>query len=150
MSFANFEGLCKGLCELAGVEVPDLVPGVDGGLAIEVALNEVRVVLSYDSASHADRVVFAVTFGPLPDGRALDACRVLMNLNTHVLASGSTFGRDPATGDMVLAQSLAFGQATAVDVYQRIVMLVEIAAGWRQHHFLAEAGQDIVEEALQA
>lgn len=150
MSMENFEGLCKGLCDLAGVAAPDLAPGGDGALAIEVVFNGVRVVLSYDGPRNPGRVVFAVTFGPLPGGRELDACRVLMTINTHVLASGSTFGRDPATGDMVLAQSLAFGQATAVDVYQRIDKLVDVANSWRQTHFLAPAGQGIIEEALQA
>ncbi len=150
MSMDNFERLCKGLCDLAGVTAPDLAPGDDGALAIEIGLKGVLVVLSYDGHRNPDRVVFAVTFGPLPDGRELDACRVLMTINTHVLASGSTFGRDPATGDVMLAQSLAFGQATAVDVYQRIDKLVDTANSWRQHHFLAQAGQGIAEEALQA
>lgn len=150
MAVANFEEMCKGLCEVAGIAVPDLAPDEYGGVAIEVELHDVKVIVSHGPHTGPDRALAMAIFGQLPAGRELDACRTLLDINSQVLGLGFAFGRNPANGEIVLKQSYPFDQATAVDLYQRIVKMVEGVNGWRQHHFLVEAAEDVAEEARSA
>ena len=140
MTVANFVELCRGLCEVTGASAPDLAPDAGGGLALEIQLANVGVILAHEPSGHPNRAVATVTLGQLPQGRELDACRALMNINIHVLGGGSAFSRDPVTGDVVLRQIYHFGHATAVDLYLRIVAMAEAVSRWRQHHFLMEVG----------
>jgi len=146
---ASLEALCADLCHLVGVGPPDLARDGDGMLSIEVEIDEVQVVLS-DAGLPPDRVAFAVTFGPLPADRELDACRVLMDINARVLRSGSAFGLDPQTGTIQLSQVLAIGQGDAVAVHERIARLAGVARAWRGHHFLTGETRGGLDHALVA
>ena len=118
MSHHRFESLCQGLFQCAGVSVPELPEdNVTGSTAVHITLDGVEVVVSHEPDLAEDHALFAVTFGPLPQGRELDACKALMRMNVHGLPSRSVFGRNPQTGEIVLMQMLHQGQATAQDMY---------------------------------
>jgi hypothetical protein len=138
MATANFEELCRGLCDVAGAEPPDLTPDALGNCAIEVEFNDVRVILVHRPQSGPGRAGMRVIFGPLPAGRELQACRALLDINAQTQNLGTTFGRNPATGEIVLKQEYVFADTTPVDLYGRIVSIVEGVRGWRQHHFIVE------------
>ena len=150
MTVANFADLCRDLCEVTGASAPDLAPDESGGLALEIQLTNVDVVLAHEPTSHPNRAVATVTLGQLPAGRELDACHALLNINIHVLGAGSAFSRDPVTGDVVLRHIYHFGHATAVDLYLRLMTMAEAVTRWRQHYFLMEVGQGAEPEAMAA
>ena len=139
MAISSFEVLCSGLCEVAGLEVPDLTSTDGGDVAIEVELRGVRIVISHGQGTGPNQAFVAATFGFLPEGRGAEAARTLLKINCKVLPMGLAFARNPVTGEIVLKQAYAFHKATAVDLYQRILKMVEGIEGWREHFFLAEA-----------
>lgn len=139
MAISSFEELCKGLCEVAGVTAPDMTPDPHGGIAVELEMTGVRVILAHDLKNQPDQALILAIFGPLPAGRELEACRALLNLNCQVHSLGYAFGRNPATGDIVLKQRCPLGETSSVDLYQRLVEMVQGIRGWRDHHFMADA-----------
>ena len=138
MAIANFNELCKGLCEIARLAAPDLTPDEHGSVAIEAELNDVTVIVSHGPHTGPDHALLLAIFGQLPEGRELDACRTLLDINCQVHGLGFAFARNPANGDIVLKQNYPFDRASASDLYQRITQMVEGVNGWRQHHFLVE------------
>ncbi len=132
----TFATLCIGLCEVAGVSAPDMMPDEAGGLAIEIDLQGVRVVIAQHPRLDSEQLLLMATFGPLPAEQRLEACRALLNINCQSHSLGYAFACNPAGGDVVLKQLCAVGEISPQDLYQRLVQMVEGIHGWRQHHFL--------------
>ena len=134
MTTANFEQLCTGLCEVAGMPAPDFTmasPGPDDTPEIEVCIDEKFVILSDEQVHGCPNASIAVRLGALPVGDELEACRRLMDINVDSLNSRTAFARDFSTGDIVLVQAYMYEDGTPIDLYQRILRLVAAAEEWR-------------------
>lgn len=141
MAVANFEELCKGLCEIAGAPAPDLTPDSGGALAIAVELRGVQFLVSHRSRLSEGPVLVRAAFGRLPVGNEQEACRTLLEINSQVHCMGYRFGRSPASGEIVLDQKIPLDQLTPVELYQRINSMVDGIHGWREHRFLGSPAQ---------
>lgn len=147
MAMTTFKELCQGLCQVPGIAVTESSDDEQGGLAIDVEVHGVRVALSHGPRTGLHRALMIATFGQLPAGRESDACRTLLNINRQVLSLGFAFGRNPATGEIVLKQNYSFDQATAEGLHKRIATMADCVNHWRRHHFLAEGAQGAVGHA---
>jgi hypothetical protein len=141
MAVANFEELCKGLCEVTGTALPALNPDETGRVAMVLELQGIKFILAHQPHEAPATALLLAVFGPLPQGREVPACRALLALNCTVHTLGFAFARHPASGDIVLKHLLALDACTAVDLFQRITQMAEGIEGWREHSFLAEEAQ---------
>jgi hypothetical protein len=140
MTVANFDQLCKGVCEVAGCAMPDVAVSEHGAAAASVLLDGVEVTLGHDPLRGANMAFVITRFGPLPAGQALLASVALLQTNSAMLGNNSPcFGYDPLTHDVLLHHTCPFDTATPVSVHQSIVRFVAIAREWRTNHFLPSA-----------
>lgn len=141
MKSTSFNQLCAALCQAAATTVPDLDPDAAGNTALAVTVDDVEFVLSHEPALAPMDALLAVTFGPLPSDNPLNVCRVLMDVNSLMLWNQAcSFGRDPATRQIVLQYVYSLQDASGPDLYARIREVADIALGWRTHRFLCPAG----------
>lgn len=139
MAIANFEELCKGMCEVAGVEAPELSADEQGVLAFTVQLHDVSVTVAHAQETSPGCAYVLIEFGEPPADRELAAWLALMDANFLMLGDNApTFSRNPANGQVILQYAYPFEQATALGLYQGILRMVEIAGQWRQDYFLQD------------
>ncbi len=154
MTIANFDELCKGLSEIAGVTAPALTPDEQGIIAFSVHLHEVAVSVAHAPQSSPHCAFVVIEFGDIPQDRALAAWTALLDANFLMMGeSAPCFSRNPATGQVLLQYAYPFDTATALDLYQGIVKMTDIAQRWRDDHFLDAAnlaGQPGRSEAVSA
>lgn len=137
MAIANFDELCKGLSEIAGVTPPPLEADKQGIIAFSVHLHEVAVSVAHAPQSSPGCAFVLIEFGKVPEGRELAAWTALLDANFLMMGeSAPCFSRNPATGQVLLQYAYPFDRATALDLYQGIVKMVDIARRWREDHFL--------------
>jgi len=145
LAIANFEELCKGLSEIAGATPPALTPDDQGIIAFSVHLHEVAVSVAHAPQSAPGCAFVLIEFGEVPKDREQAAWTALLDANFLMMGeSAPCFSRNPATGQVLLQYAYPFDKATALDLYQGIVKMVDIARRWREDHFLdtdALAGQ---------
>lgn len=137
MAIANFDELCKGLSEIAGVTPPALEPDEQGITAFSVHLHDVAVTVAHAPQSSPDCAFVLIEFGEVPRDRDLAVWTALLDANFLMMGeSAPCFSRNPATGQVLLQYVYPFDTATALDLYQGIVKMVDIARRWREDHFL--------------
>lgn len=151
MTYPSFQQLCIALCD--GIEAPRLEfrESTAPDVAIVMTVGDVEITL-WDEASDAPGdVMLLVAFGPLPRDKSLDACRALMDLNSLMLwKPACVFGRDAATGDVVLRYAYPLKNASAFDLYACIRDLAGVAQDWREHHFLDPSGSSSIASLVAA
>lgn len=148
MAVANFQELCDGLCELAGVRPPDTAPDEQGCQGMTFMLDGVTVELSFEPHICQEHVLVRVNFGALPAGRELQACRALMEFNTRLRGIGPAFSRHPQNGDIVCQSAYSLMQATAHDLHDWCLRLIQAAREWREPSAHAGFHSDFVESAV--
>ncbi len=137
MAVANFTQLCEAFCEIAGVAPPALEPDEHGVTAFTASLNDVAVSVAHAPESNRDCAFVLVEFGPAPADREQEAMTALMEANFLMLGEYSpAFSRNPANGDVVLQYAYPFANATALQLYQSVVEMTDLALRWRSDHFL--------------
>ncbi len=137
MAVANIEELCKGLCELAGVDAPDLVPDAENRVTIALELQDVKFIVEHAPRHRDDGLLIRAVLGPQAAGQTLEACSALLALNCQLHCLGYAFGRNPVTGEIVLDHETGFDQTSPVEMYQCIVSMAQGIHGWREHGFVA-------------
>jgi hypothetical protein len=141
MPIADFEQLCKGFCEIAGMQAPDLAPNDQGVWAATLHMRGVPVsVLQFDPNDPTAYLI--AEFGSLPEDQALPGWLALLDTNLSLAgkhAHAPAFSRNPGTGEVLLQWGCPLADVTAVDVYQRVIAMVDLARHWRTSHFLAHA-----------
>ncbi len=137
MAIADFEQLCEGFCDIAAMTTPALVPDEHGALAFTLRLHEVAVTVMEFVRVRPGMAYLMAEFGPMPQERAQDGWRALLDINRRMAGSGcAAFSRHPPTGQVLMQASLALADATAVDVYQQVCKMVDAAVQWRESCFL--------------
>jgi hypothetical protein len=140
MAIADFEELCKGVCEVGGAPAPELMPNERGTWSATVHLRGVEVTVMQFGTRAPGTAFLVAEFGELPQDHALAGWLALMNANLHMAAeSAPAFSRDPETGKVLLQWACPLWAATVVDVYQRISEMVDLACRWHEDYFLGDA-----------
>lgn len=140
MAIANFDELCKGLSEIAGVTPPALEADEQGIIAFSVHLHDVAVSVAHAPQSSPGCAFVLIEFGEVPKDSEIAAWTALLDANFLMMGeSAPCFSRNPATGQVLLQYAYPFDTATALDLYQGIVKMVDIARRWREDHFLDSA-----------
>jgi len=132
MAMANFQEVCKAMCELAGIEAPVVVPNEQGSEGLAVTFDDVTVQLTHEPNVSGEHVLARVLFGRLPKGRELETCRRLMEANTQLRGAGPSFSRHPATGEIIYQFAYALMDVTAQDLYSWCMRVVETVHEWRR------------------
>ena len=133
MHIPSFDELKISLCEIAGVEPPQLQEDDDGIAAFTLELDGVATsLLQY--RGRPDSFILASRLGAVAPADESNASRMLMESNFLMLGEAATpcVGRNPITGDFVLHFTYRLAEASGADVYQTIVRMTELAQEWRE------------------
>jgi hypothetical protein len=137
MAIADFQELCKGICEVAGMQPPALAPSEQGTWSATVHMRDVEITVLQFGARAPGTAFLIAEFGELPEDRALAGWLALMNANLHMAGENApAYSRNPDTGKVLLHWACPYWSVTVVDVYQRIVAMVDLACKWREDYFL--------------
>jgi hypothetical protein len=135
MPIANFEQLCAGLCELAGIEMPPLARD-DGMWSATLCMRGVDVTLMQYEDRQPGAVFLIADFGPMPEELGVGGWLTLLDANLlHSGADSPSYGRNPETGHVLLQMPVRLDSATAGHVHEVITALVETALQWRHDSF---------------
>ncbi len=148
MAVANFDELCDGVCELAGIQRPDVEPDAQSCQGMAFVVDDVAVELTLEPHISPEHVLVRVNFGAFPAGAELNACRALMEFNTRMRGAGPAFSRHPQSGDIIYQCPYSFAQATAHDLHDWCLRLVQAAREWREPFAQAVALPDFAENAM--
>jgi hypothetical protein len=139
MSIAHFEELCKGVCEVAGMQAPALAPTDRGTWSATVHMRGIEITVMQFSTRAPGTAFLIAEFGELPGDRALAGWLALMNANLHMAGENApAFSRNPETGKVLLHWACPYWSITIIDVYQRMVAMVDLACQWREDYFLRD------------
>jgi hypothetical protein len=137
VAIADFSQLCEAFCETAGVPAPTLEADAHGVIAFTAVLNDVSVSVAHAPETHRDCAFVLVEFGAPPAGREQESMASLMEANFLMLGEYSpVFSRNPANGEIVLQYAYPFANASALELYQSVVEMTELALRWRADQFL--------------
>jgi hypothetical protein len=145
MPFSTFEQFSAALCDTAGIASPELAPDESGMIAFHLVIQDVVVNLVHMRAvgTDNDEVFLLVTFGAIPQDQELEVLQLLAEANFSMLSiDAPVFGRNPATGEVVLRQRILLSQIEAPGAYESIVRLVALAKQWRLNPTLAALESD--------
>jgi hypothetical protein len=133
MTIANFEEMCAGVCEIAGLQVPQLKPDADGTLSATVQIYGVEVAL-FQLASGGPGTMFIVAeLGLPPDPHQSADWLALVDANERMPGIwGPAFSRNPQSGEALLQWSLPLDAIAVVDVFQALLESVQLALQWRR------------------
>lgn len=141
MPIINFEELCRGFCELAGFRPPKFAPDGRDTAAFSARLRGIPVTLLAFGRSR-DRTAFLVAeLGTLPAGEEHAGWLALIEANSAIPGiEAPRFSRNPRTGEAVLQWACPLQDVTAVEVYQRVLHMVEVVLCWRRDRTLGPWG----------
>ncbi len=140
MAVASFQVLCEGVCRLFGVPPPALHPDANGLTGFTLTLLDVDISVVEGTAGSAPAVFVLVEFGAPPAGRALQTWHALLDANFLMLGPHAPcFSRNPLTGEVVLQYACTLHEARCEALGENLKAIAEVAARWRQDHFLDES-----------
>jgi hypothetical protein len=139
MAIASFEEFCEEFCEIAGIEPPELAPDQWGTLAFSMQMRDIALT-ALQVPSRPDMAYVMAELGPMPQDRAQEGWRTLMDTNKVLLGQDApVFSRNPETGEVVLQQSLPLARSTVAELFARIEGLTEMACQWQQGRLPSQA-----------
>src|SRR5262245_50406400 len=105
MFVANFEVLCQGICELAGVVSPCVRPHAHGIESMFLVFQGLPITVMHIKRSNSSATALLVAqLGCVRANDELNDWSVLMACNAGVSAAAAPrFGRNPESGDVLLA-----------------------------------------------
>ena len=135
MAVANFQELCAGFCEIAGLRAPLLVPDESGLVAFHFDFNGVTIDVMHwpQRCAHSAYVAFA--FGALPadQGERASHMQLLMMANfVSFWQPQGTFACNPAGGAVVLQYSYSLADATPHALLELVEHGATLAQEWRK------------------
>ena len=151
MTDSNFREVCTALCHAVAAPVPNLNPDATGNTAIAMTLDDIEIVVRHEPERAPADALLTIVFGPLPRDNTLAACRALMDVNSLMLwQRACSFGRNRATGEIVLEYAYPLEHACGGQLYACIRELADVALDWRKHRFLDPSGRSPVGELVAA
>jgi hypothetical protein len=139
---AEFEAICAGFCEIAGVAAPVLQAEADGVVAFNVRWRGVTVDVIYSAFTGGAHAFVLFDLGSI-DRSGPDATRILDALlaaNFFAMqANPPTFSCHPDTGDAVLRCVFPLADAHPAALHEIVNEGVALALEWRETFFLAPA-----------
>ena len=131
MAVSNFEELCKGYCEIAGVQAPELAEDTHGLTAFHHRIREVTVtVAKHRSATDAAFVI--AEFGPVPQGHEAKIWNSLLTANHELVRQRSGgYSRNPGNHDVLFQFGFRLDTGSPLDLYRAIEQVVDEAGEWR-------------------
>ena len=140
MAIASFEELCQGITEIAAVDAPELQPDETGTLAFTLHFGDVPVTV-LRLPRRPDAAFLVAEFGPMPEARAVDGWRALLEVNLEMtMRNGPVFGRNRRTGEVTVHRCFPLDEATPIELYQSAADMAEVATSWRRDQFLESGG----------
>lgn len=135
MSFSAFQALCSGVCDLAGVPVPDLACDASGIFSFAIHVEGVEFVISQQRALPA-AVILMCAIGPPPPGGELAAFRSLLDANFLLAGHGSpVFSRDPESGEVLVHRTMLIDDCAPHLLHAGAAAAAQLAQRWRQGFF---------------
>lgn len=134
MAVANFDELCAGFCEIAGVRAPVLQPDASGLAAFHFKFRGVTVDVMHWPHRCAHSAYIAFAFGALPPGDADRASHMELLLMANFVSfwqPQGTFACNPATSNMVLQYTYSLADATAHALFELVEHGTALALEWR-------------------
>lgn len=139
MPYSSFAEFGAALCAAAGVAAPVIAPDSTGLAAFHLVQGDVVSNFIHLDESGIDDVMLLITFGAVPEHLELDVLRMVSDANFSLLgAAAPVFGRNPATGEIVLRQSFSLGRDDAHDAYGTLLQLSQFARDWRADPLLGQ------------
>jgi hypothetical protein len=135
MAVANFEELCAGFCEIAGLKAPRLEPDSRGLLAFHVTLRGVTIDVMHQPARSASRFFVIFHLGRLAEKGLREAARLKTLLKANFLPdqqSLGVYGCNPGTGDILLQQDCSLLDASPHGLLELIEAGTALASQWQQ------------------
>lgn len=132
MIVKNFQALSRGLCEVVGMDVPDLIADENGIVTLAMRLHDVDISIGIDPQRSSSCAFVLVSFGALPEqDREAVLCN-LLEANLFMLNDrGRAFSFDPGAASITLQYACPCADAVAADVYQDLLRDVSLARQWR-------------------
>jgi hypothetical protein len=142
--YTTFSEFGAALCEVAGVEFPQLQPYPDGVVAFHLVVDDVVVNLIHHQAPDNDDVFVLVVFGMAPAQQECEVLRALAEMNFVLMSSDApVLGCNPETDEVVLRKSVALSLVEAPAAFDAIRKLVTLALEWRADPLFASAGNKL-------
>lgn len=147
MAVANFEALCAGFCEIAGLKAPTLVPDASGLAAFHFDFRGVTVDVMHwpDRCAHSAYIAFA--FGALPAGDAERASHMELLMMANFVSfwqPQGTFACNPASEEVVFQYTYSLPDATPHALLELIEHGTTLALEWRESASNAQITPDAV------
>lgn len=133
MAVANFEELCAGFCEIAGLKAPVLQPDASGLVAFHFRFRDVTVDVMHWPQRCAQSAYIAFAFGTLPADEQERAAHLelLMMANFVSWQPQGTFACNPASGEVMLQYSYPLSDATPHALLELVEHGTTLASDWR-------------------
>jgi hypothetical protein len=126
---SNFESLIGALSRAAGLSL-DWEPVSP----VEIAIDDMPVVISLDRRSGSDSVVLYSPLGEVPQARELEVYRVLLEANVMWSATGdATLAVNSATREALLCYRSPLEGLEPDNFVAMVAAFVELARGWRDY-----------------
>jgi hypothetical protein len=133
MAVANFEELCAGFCEIAGLDAPQLKSDQRGLVAFHTVFRGVTVDVMHWPDLCGDKAFVLFDFGPIPGHVEVKRLRALLRANfLPFQQTPGIYGCNPATGDVMLQYALPLFETTAHNLLELVEDGVERASRWRE------------------
>lgn len=133
MAVANFEELCAGFCEIAGLKAPVLKPDHRGLLAFHTSLRDITVDFMHWPDLCSDKAFVLFDFGPIPEHVELKRLRALLRANfLPFQQTPAIYGCNPATGDVILQYGVSLFDASAHSLLELVENGVDRALRWKE------------------
>lgn len=143
MPIANFEQLCNGVGDVAGLKPPALSPDENGTQAFTVRLRDVDVSVLNFCEESADTAYLVAALGPMPPERAMGGWLALLHANGALAGlNAPAFSRNPDNGEALLQWACPLHALNVQEVYKRISDLADVAQQWRSDYFLDDEVDD--------
>jgi len=143
MPLADFEQLCLGFCELAGLQPPALVPDMYGSVAFSARMRGVPITVLELEQTRGQLAFLVACMGPLsPAGADASAEGLrLMDANSPLpVVDAPRFSRNPRTGEAMMQWPCRLQSVSSADVYRRVMLMTDVALGWQRDRSLGPWG----------
>lgn len=132
MTPEHFRDLCGSFCQLSGLQAPALAQQDNGGMAFCVLARGHPATLVYAPLVSPSDAFIQFDMGEMPADAPLDHWKWLLRANDLTLGPPSPRLALNGADHVIVHAAYPLHQASAADLYQRLLALADAADEWRE------------------